>query len=326
MVSKLSDPVRLVSRENVISVDCHASRLRYFRRCASVCHGWALSIHVFPHGFSVYAQFMAIPRMPRSTAWLQKKASLEPAAKLAMMVGNKHNPSPTRCDHYAASNTSFPLRRGERVHRHDGLACPEPAEGSGLLAYLDLAAVARLGESVRRHVGVREGAQGWTDSQMVMSLVMLNLAGGESVDDLRVLEKDEGLGRLLLMAELHQDAAGRAQGAAQQVAQEEAPHGAVAHGGVQVPGPFPRRGRGGREAAAQSVHTGVQRRAEWASPGQRGPGRVRGEPFGAHRGDAGPRIEYGADYGRYADRDTQAAGQLLLQKAQGVPAADHVLV
>ena len=75
---------------------------------------------------------------------------------------------------------------------------------SGLPAYLDLAAVARLGESVRRHVGVREGAQGWTDSQMVMSLVMLNLAGGESVDDLRVLEKDEGLGRLLLMAELHQ--------------------------------------------------------------------------------------------------------------------------
>ena len=52
--------------------------------------------------------------------------------------------------------------------------------------------MARLGESVRRHVGVREGAQGWTDSQMVMSLVMLKLAGGESVDDLRVLEKDEG--------------------------------------------------------------------------------------------------------------------------------------
>ena len=74
---------------------------------------------------------------------------------------------------------------------------------SGLPAYLDLAAVARLGESVRRHVGVREGTQGWTDAQMVMSLVMLNLAGGESVDDLRVLEEDEGLGRLLLMAELH---------------------------------------------------------------------------------------------------------------------------
>ena len=32
---------------------------------------------------------------------------------------------------------------------------------------------------------------------MVTSLILLNLAGGESVEDLRVLEKDEGLGRVL---------------------------------------------------------------------------------------------------------------------------------
>ena len=74
---------------------------------------------------------------------------------------------------------------------------------SGLPAYLDLAAVARLEESVRRHVGVREGTQGRTDAQMVMSLVMLNLSGGESVDDLRLLERDEGLGRVLLAGESH---------------------------------------------------------------------------------------------------------------------------
>ena len=74
---------------------------------------------------------------------------------------------------------------------------------SGLPAYLDLAFVARLGESVRRHVGVREGTQGWTDAQMVTALVMLNLAGGESVDDLRLLEKDDGLGRVVAAAETH---------------------------------------------------------------------------------------------------------------------------
>ena len=74
---------------------------------------------------------------------------------------------------------------------------------SGLAAYLDLAEAARLGESVRRHVGGREGTQGWTDAQMVTALVMLNLSGGESVDDLRVLEKDEGLGRVLLAGESH---------------------------------------------------------------------------------------------------------------------------
>lgn len=56
---------------------------------------------------------------------------------------------------------------------------------------------------MRRHVGVREGTQGWTDAQMVTALVMLNLSGGESVDDLRLLEKDEGLGRVLLAGESH---------------------------------------------------------------------------------------------------------------------------
>ena len=44
---------------------------------------------------------------------------------------------------------------------------------------------------------LREGGHGWTDSQVGTSLIPLNLAGGESVEDLRVLENDEGLGRVL---------------------------------------------------------------------------------------------------------------------------------
>ena len=71
---------------------------------------------------------------------------------------------------------------------------------AGLGAYLDLWQVAGLPESVRRHLGVK-GEQGWTDEQMVTSLVLLNLAGGEGVEDLRLLEKDEGLGRVLRLAE-----------------------------------------------------------------------------------------------------------------------------
>ena len=63
---------------------------------------------------------------------------------------------------------------------------------AGLGAYLDLWQVAGLPQSVRRHLGVK-GGQGWTDEQMVTSLVLLNLAGGECVEDLRLLEKDEGL-------------------------------------------------------------------------------------------------------------------------------------
>ena len=82
---------------------------------------------------------------------------------------------------------------------------------SGLPAYVDMAEVSGLVESVRTHMNVKKGGQGWTDAQMVMSLVLLNIAGGECVDDprssrgqaLRILEKDEGLGRVLRRAETH---------------------------------------------------------------------------------------------------------------------------
>ena len=74
---------------------------------------------------------------------------------------------------------------------------------SGLASYMDLAWTAGLVESVDRRLGVSESVQGWTNVQMVMSLLLLNLAGGESVEDLRVLEADEGLGRLLRRSETH---------------------------------------------------------------------------------------------------------------------------
>ena len=69
--------------------------------------------------------------------------------------------------------------------------------------YLDMVAAAGLWESVRRHVGIKGMSQGWTDIQMITSLVLLNVAGGESVSDLNVLEGDEGLGRLLRRMETH---------------------------------------------------------------------------------------------------------------------------
>ena len=72
---------------------------------------------------------------------------------------------------------------------------------AGLPAYLELARVAALARSIGRHVRLREGGQGWSDSQMVTSRVLLNLAGGDAVDDLRILEKDEGFCRVLQRAE-----------------------------------------------------------------------------------------------------------------------------
>ena len=66
---------------------------------------------------------------------------------------------------------------------------------AGLPIYLDLASVLGLGEHIRRHMHIKE--QGWTDEQTILSLILLNLAGGDSVDDLKVLEKDKGFRTVL---------------------------------------------------------------------------------------------------------------------------------
>src|SRR5271166_1608351 len=67
---------------------------------------------------------------------------------------------------------------------------------AGLPVYLDLASVLGLGDHIRAHMHVRE-SQGWTDEQMILSLILLNLAGGDCVDDLKILEKDEGFCKVL---------------------------------------------------------------------------------------------------------------------------------
>jgi hypothetical protein len=68
---------------------------------------------------------------------------------------------------------------------------------AGLPIYLDLASVLGISECIRTHVHVRESGQGWTDEQAILSLMLLNLAGGDCVDDIRILEKDEGFCKVL---------------------------------------------------------------------------------------------------------------------------------
>jgi hypothetical protein len=73
----------------------------------------------------------------------------------------------------------------------------------GALAYIELMVASGLLESVRRHLAVRAaGNQGWTDLQFVLTLLLLNLLGGEGVSDVEVLEADEGLGAMTRRAEL----------------------------------------------------------------------------------------------------------------------------
>jgi hypothetical protein len=82
---------------------------------------------------------------------------------------------------------------------------PEPTASrmtgfGGLLPYLDLACLLGMLEAVDEHVGI-SGAQGWLDRQHLLALVLLNLAGGESMDDIRLLEADGGLCRMVKEAE-----------------------------------------------------------------------------------------------------------------------------
>lgn len=74
---------------------------------------------------------------------------------------------------------------------------------AGLPVYLDLAKVLGLSKSIEKYLKVRKGGQGWTDSQIVLSLVLLNLAGGDCVDDIKTLEADDGFCEVLKKAEMH---------------------------------------------------------------------------------------------------------------------------
>jgi len=74
---------------------------------------------------------------------------------------------------------------------------------AGLPLYVEFAHLMGLPRLIADHVQARQGDQGWTDDQMIMALVLLNLAGGDCVDDLRVIEGDEGFCRVLRELEFY---------------------------------------------------------------------------------------------------------------------------
>jgi len=73
---------------------------------------------------------------------------------------------------------------------------------AGLPTFFELAFVLGMAASIAKHVKVR-GTQGWTDVEMVMSLILLNLAGGEHVEDLDGLEADEGICEVMRKIRVH---------------------------------------------------------------------------------------------------------------------------
>lgn len=70
----------------------------------------------------------------------------------------------------------------------------------GLPVYLELIEVSGLGEAIKKYVDV-SGKQGWLDLQMVLSLIFLNLCGGDCIDDLDRLEDDSGFSEVMRSVE-----------------------------------------------------------------------------------------------------------------------------
>ncbi len=68
---------------------------------------------------------------------------------------------------------------------------------AGLGVYFDLLKQLNFHKLVNGTVQVSSPSQGWSDSQHILSLILLNLCGGDCVDDIGRLSSDEGLCRLV---------------------------------------------------------------------------------------------------------------------------------
>lgn len=74
---------------------------------------------------------------------------------------------------------------------------------AGLPTFFELGHGLGMLESMEKHVGLRSESQGWSDAEQLMGLVLLNLAGGEHVEDLDRLEAESGLSEVMLRLRSH---------------------------------------------------------------------------------------------------------------------------
>ncbi len=68
---------------------------------------------------------------------------------------------------------------------------------AGLLPILELSRKIGIFKYADNHLKIRAGDQGWLDSQVVLSVLLVNILGGDSVSDIDHLESDEGLCAIL---------------------------------------------------------------------------------------------------------------------------------
>ena len=72
---------------------------------------------------------------------------------------------------------------------------------AGLPLYIEMAMATGLCKKIDKDLNTK--SRGWTDLQVILPLILLNLAGSDCVDDIERLERDEGMRNLMLKIETH---------------------------------------------------------------------------------------------------------------------------
>lgn len=83
---------------------------------------------------------------------------------------------------------------------HSGVGVTAQA---GLPLYLDLAKVVKFHKLIERQFSHLGPTQGWTVIQQILAVILLNLSGGDCVDDLDRLNEDSGFSKILRQAEVY---------------------------------------------------------------------------------------------------------------------------
>jgi hypothetical protein len=92
--------------------------------------------------------------------------------------------------------TSFHYEEDNSNSKSTGLA--------GLPVYMDLLAKIGLSEIIGRHLHLRTKKNSWSDSDEITALLLLNIAGGDCVEDVDILNADRGFCKLLKQLQLRE--------------------------------------------------------------------------------------------------------------------------
>ena len=68
---------------------------------------------------------------------------------------------------------------------------------AGLPLFIDLLAKMNFSTIVKEHLQFRTKSNCWSDVDQILSMMFLNIAGGDCVDDIEILNADRGFSRLI---------------------------------------------------------------------------------------------------------------------------------